>query len=197
MIRINLLQFRSARTKENIRRQLSISLLVVIMTLVSLFGIYLLLNSQIDDLNSRIKITTAELEKYDKINREIEEIKKKLDNLNKKMDVIRQLEANRYEPVRLMEILTQMIIDKRMWFTLMETKPGVVSINGIAMDDKTVADFMVRLEGSGLFSAVSLKTLKQVEVQKTPLKSFEISCQKKPLKTAETQGPEQAGAKKK
>lgn len=197
MIRINLLQFRSARTKENIRRQLSISLLVVIMTLVSLFGVYLLLGSQIDDLNSRIKTTTAELEKYDKINREIEEIKKKLDNLNKKMDVIRQLEANRYEPVRLMEILTQMIIDKRMWFTLMETKPGVVSINGIAMDDKTVADFMVRLEGSGLFSAVSLKTLKQVEVQKTPLKSFEISCQKKPLKTAETKGPEQAGAKKK
>ncbi len=197
MIRINLLQFRSARTKENIRRQLSISLLVVIMTLVSLFGVYLLLGSQIDDLNSRIKTTTAELEKYDKINREIEEIKKKLDNLNKKMDVIRQLEANRYEPVRLMEILTQMIIDKRMWFTLMETKPGVVSITGIAMDDKTVADFMVRLEGSGLFSAVSLKTLKQVEVQKTPLKSFEISCQKKPLKTAETKGPEQAGAKKK
>ncbi len=197
MIRINLLQFRSARTKENIRRQLSISLLVVIMTLVSLFGVYLLLGSQIDDLNSRIKTTTAELEKYDKINREIEDIKKKLDNLNKKMDVIRQLEANRYEPVRLMEILTQMIIDKRMWFTLMETKPGVVSINGIAMDDKTVADFMVRLEGCGLFSAVSLKTLKQVEVQKTPLKSFEISCLKKPLKTAETQGPEQAGAKKK
>jgi type IV pilus assembly protein PilN len=197
MIRINLLQFRSARTKENIRRQLSISLLVVIMTLVSLFGVYLLLSSQIDDLNSRITTTTAELEKYDKINQEIEEIKKKLDNLNKKMDVIRQLEANRYEPVRLMEILTQAIIEKRMWFTLMETKPEAVAINGIAMDDKTVADFMVRLEGCGLFSAVNLKTLKQVEVQKTSLKSFEISCVKKPLKTAETQGPAQAGANKK
>lgn len=197
MIRINLLQFRSARTKENIRRQLSISLLVVIMTLVSLFGVYLLLSNQIDDLNSRITTTTAELEKYDKINREIEEIKKKLENLNKKMDVIRQLEANRYEPVRLLEILTQTVIEKRMWFTLMETKPEAVAINGIAMDDKTVADFMVRLEGCGLFSAVSLKTLKQVEVQKTALKSFEISCQKKPLKKAETQGPEQAGAKKK
>jgi len=197
MIRINLLPFRSARTKENIRRQLSIFLLVVIMTLVSLFGVYLLLNSQIDDLNSRIKTTTAELEKYDKINKEIEEIKKKLDNLNKKMDVIRQLEANRYEPVQLMDILTQAVIEKRMWFTRMETKPEAVAINGIAMDDKTVADFMLRLEGCGLFSAVSLKTVKQVEVQKTALKSFEISCEKKSLKKAETQGPAQAGAKKK
>lgn len=196
MIRINLLPFRSARTKENIRRQLSIFLLVVIMTLVSLFGVYLLLNSQIDDLNSRIKTTTAELEKYDKINKEIEEIKKKLDNLNKKMDVIRQLEANRYEPVQLMDILTQAVIEKRMWFTRMETKPEAVAINGIAMDDKTVADFMLRLEGCGLFSAVSLKTVKQVELQKTALKSFEISCEKKSLKKAETQGPAKAGAKK-
>jgi type IV pilus assembly protein PilN len=197
MIRINLLQFRSARTKENIRRQLSIFLLVVIMTLVSLFGVYLLLSNRIDDLNSRIKTTTAELEKFDKINKEIEEIKKKLDNLNRKMDVIRQLEANRYEPVHLMETLTQTIIEKRMWFTRMENKPEVVTINGIAMDDKTVADFMLRLEGCGLFSAVSLKTLKQVEVQKTALKSFEISCAKKPLKAEGTQGPVKAGAKKK
>jgi type IV pilus assembly protein PilN len=197
MIRINLLPFRSARTKENIRRQLSISVLMVIMTLLGLFGVYLLLNSQIDDLNSRIKTTTAELEKYDKINREIEDIKKKLDNLNKKMDVIRQLEADRYEPVRLMEVLTQTVIEKRMWFTRMETKAEAVTINGIAMDDKTVADFMVRLEGCGLFTAVRLKTLKQVEVQKTALKNFEISCEKKSLKTAGTQGPAQAGAKKK
>ena len=197
MIRINLFQFRSARKKENIRRQLSIFLLVVIMTLVSLYGVHLLLSSQIDDLNSRITTTTAELEKYEKTNREIDEIKKKLDILNKKMGVIRQLEANRYEPVSLMETLTQTIIEKRMWFTQMETKPEAVTINGIAMDDKTVADFMVRLEGCGLFSAVNLKTLKQVEVQKTSLKSFEISCEKKPLKTSETQGPVQAGAKKK
>lgn len=196
MIRINLLQFRSARTKENIRRQLSISLLVVIMTLVSLFGVYLLLGSQIDDLNSRIKTTTAELEKYDKINREIEEIKKKLDNLNKKLAVIRDLEANRYEPVRLLDTLSQVMIDKRMWYTALDMKAELVNISGIAMDDKTVADFMLRLEGSGLFSAVNLKTLKQVEVQKTTVKSFEIACHKKKVQKAETKTTEEVGAKK-
>ena len=95
-----------------------------------------------------------------------------------------------------MDTLAQVIIEKRMWFTALDVKADVVNISGVAADDKTVADFMVRLEGSGLFSSVSLKTLKQVEVQKTSLKSFEISCQKKPLKTAETQGPAQAGAKK-
>jgi len=192
MIRINLLPFRSTRKKENIRRQLSIFLLSLAFAVVAIFGIYFLLSSQVDDLNSRIASTQAELEKYDKINREIEEIKKKLDNLNKKLTVIRELEVSRYEPVRLMDTLAQVIIEKRMWFTALDAKADVVSISGVAMDDKTVADFMVRLEGSGLFSLVSLKTLRQVEIQKTNLKSFEISCQKKPtIKTSE-----EAGAKK-
>jgi len=192
MIRINLLPFRSDRKKENIRRQLSIFLLSVILALVVIFGINFLLGTQIDDLNSRIASTQTELEKYDKINREIEEIKRKLDNLNKKLAVIRELEASRYEPVRLMDTLAQVIVEKRMWFTALDVKTDVVNISGVAMDDKTVADFMVRLEGCGLFSGVSLKTLRQAEIQKTNLKSFEISCQKKPIiKTTE-----EAGAKK-
>jgi type IV pilus assembly protein PilN len=189
MIRINLLPFRSNRKKENIRRQLSIFLLSLVFVVVAIFGIYLLLSNQVDGLNSRIASTQAELEKYDKINREIEEIKKKLDNLNKKLAVIRELEVSRYEPVRLMDTLAQVAIEKRMWFTALDAKTDVVNISGVAMDDKTVADFMVRLEGSGLFSSVSLRTLRQVEIQKTNLKSFEISCQKKPIiKTTEGAG---------
>ncbi len=196
MIRINLLPFRSTRKKENIRRQLSISILLVVMTLVGIFGVYLLLGNQIDDLDSRITIAQAELDKYEKINKEIAEIKRKLENLNKKMAVIRELEASRYEPVKLMEILSQTVIEKRMWFTKMETKVGSVSLNGIAMDDKTVADFMLRLEGCGLFSAVSLRNIKHVELQKTALKSFEIVCTKKQVEKPENQASLTIGAKK-
>jgi type IV pilus assembly protein PilN len=192
MIRITLLPFRSTRKKENIRLQLSILLLSLVFAVVAIFGIYLFLSNQVDDLNSRIASTQVELERYDKINREIEEIKKKLDNLNKKLAVIRELEVSRYEPVRLMDTLSQVIVEKRMWFTALDAKTDVVNISGIAMDDKTVADFMVRLESSGLFSAVSLKTLRQVEIQKTNLKSFEISCQKKPI----VKTTEEAGVKK-
>jgi type IV pilus assembly protein PilN len=196
MIRINLLPFRSTRKKENIRRQLSIFLLSVILAGVAIFGVHLLLSSQTDDLNNRMKTAQAELQQYEKINREIEEIKKKLDTLTKKMAVIRELEVNRYEPVRLMDTLSQVIVEKRMWYTALDIKSDLISISGIAMDDKTVADFMLRLEGSGMFSAVNLKTLKQTEVQKTILKSFEISCQKKPVAKALTKSTQEAGVKK-
>ncbi len=196
MIRINLLPFRSNRKKENIRRQLSIFVLSLILAVVAIFGVNFFLGSQIDDLGRRITTTQAELEKYEKINKEIEEIKKKLDNLNKKLAVIRDLEANRYEPVRLLDTLSQVMIEKRMWYTALDMKAELVNISGIAMDDKTVADFMLRLEGSGFFSAVNLKTLKQVEVQKTTVKSFEIACHKKKVQKAETKTTEEVGAKK-
>ena len=196
MIRINLLPFRSARKKENIRRQLSISILTVGLALVAILGVYLFLDSRVSRLNDRIKVTQAELEKYEKINKEIAEIKKKLENLNKKLDVIRTLEASRYEPVKLLDILTQAVIDKRMWFTKLESSVSSLTISGMATDDKTVADFMLRLEGTGLFSAVSLRNVKQVELQKTPLKSFEIISTKKQVQPAEAPAAAPLKAKK-
>jgi type IV pilus assembly protein PilN len=180
MIRINLLPFRAARKKENIRRQVSIFVLSLAFLLIVLFYYSWSLGSKVDTLNSQIKQTESELAKYDKINKEIAQIKTKLSNLKKKMVVMETLEANRFEPTRLLDTMTQVIVPKRMWFTRLDSKGRIVTINGIALDNKTVADFMVRLEKSGIFSDVDLKTLKQVRMKDSNLKSFQISCAKRP-----------------
>jgi type IV pilus assembly protein PilN len=186
MIRINLLPFRAARKKENIRRQVSIFLLSLVFLLIVLFYYNFNLNSKIDSLDAKIKDTKAELKKYNKINKEIAQIKKKLNNLKKKMAVMETLEANRFEPTRLLDTMTEVIVPQRMWFTRLESKGKRVNINGIALDNKTVADFMLRLESSGLFREVDLKTLKRKKVRKSPLKSFKISCIKKPPQKTQT-----------
>jgi type IV pilus assembly protein PilN len=179
MIRINLLPFRAARKKENIRRQVSIFVLSLAFLLIILFYYNWSLGSKIDNLDAQIKQTESELTKYDKINKEIAQIKKKLSNLKQKMAVMKNLESHRFEPTRLMDTMTQVIVPKRMWFTRLDSKGQNVTINGIALDNKTVADFMVRLEKSEIFSDVDLKTLKQRRVEKSNLKSFQISCVKK------------------
>ena len=71
-----------------------------------------------------------------------------------------------------------MVIPGRMWFTSLSDISESVEINGLALDNKTVADFMIKLEGSKLFSGVSLKTLKQQAIKDVILKNFEISCRK-------------------
>jgi type IV pilus assembly protein PilN len=181
MIRINLLPFRAARKKENIRRQASIFMLSLAFLLIIFFYYNFSLSNKVDGLNANIKHTKTELAKYTKINDEIAQIKKKLNNLKKKLAVMKTLEANRFEPTRLLDIMTQVVVPKRMWFTHLESKGGKVKINGIALDNKTVADFMVRLEDCGLFKEVDLNTLKIKKAQAADLKSFTISCIKKPL----------------
>ena len=96
MIRINLLPFRAARKKENIRRQVSIFMLSLAFLLIIFFYYNFSLSNKIDSLNTNIKNTKTELAKYNKINDEIAQIKKKLNNLKKKMAVMKTLEANRF-----------------------------------------------------------------------------------------------------
>jgi len=168
--------------------------------LIILFYYNFSLNGKIDNLNAKIKDTHSELEKYEKINKEIAEIKKKLDNLKKKMAVMDTLEAGRFAPVRLMDAMTQVVVPKRMWFTSLQSKGQRVDISGVALDNTTVADFMVRLENSGLFKEVDLKTLKRSKSTKgatSDFKTFSIVCTKKPLIEPEKeQPPAKAEAKK-
>ena len=180
MIRINLLPFRTERKKENVRRQVSLFLLSLILVLIVLVYYNFNLSSKIGGLNKKITNTKTDLNRYNEINQEIARIKKNLEILRKKMAVIEQLESDRHAPVQLLDTMTQVLMAKRMWFTKLDVKDKKVSITGIALDNKTVADFMVRLQNSGLFSNVNLKTLKRHEVQKSNLKSFAIVCTKKP-----------------
>ena len=176
MIRINLLPFRAARKKENVRRQVSIFFLSFFLVVIVLGYLHISLGNKISNLKAKIETTKKEVAKYDKINIEIASLKKKLEILKKKTNVIESLEKNRFEPVRLLDTMSLKVIAKRMWFKSFKSSAKTVEIDGIALYNKSVADFMTRLQGSGLFSTVRLKTIKKTKVKDSNLKSFKISC---------------------
>ena len=178
MIKINLLPFRAARKKENVRRQISVFLLSLVLIFVALFLVQIMLRNRINRLNTQIKDAKIEIEKYAKIVEEIETIKKNISVLDTKIDVIKKLEANRLEPVKLHDAMTQLIVANRMWFTDFSSSGSDVVVKGIALDNKTVADFMIRLENSKIFSAVNLDTINQQTIQNIDMKSFSITCNK-------------------
>ncbi|MBT8357484.1 MAG: PilN domain-containing protein [Desulfobacterales bacterium] len=181
MIRINLLPFRAARKKENVRRQVSIFFLSFFFVVIVLVYFHISLGSKTSRLRSKKEITKKEVAKFKKINQEIAALKKKLQILKKKTSVIESLEKNRFEPVRLLDTMSLKVIAKRMWFKSFKSIGRTVEIEGLALDNKTVADFMTRLQGSGLFSVVKLKTIKKAKVKESDLKSFQISCTRKDL----------------
>lgn len=183
MIRINLLPFRAARKKENIRREVSIFLLTFIFTAMVLFYYNGMLSSKLAALAADVKAKKIELAKYNKIKQEINRIKKRLNELKRKTNIINRLNVDRKWPISFLDTMNDMIIEKRMWLTRLQTKGNNIDIRGIALDNKTVADFMTRLEGSKLFNNINLRTVSHKKMLKYNLKSFQISCNKaKPKK---------------
>ncbi|SMC52008.1 type IV pilus assembly protein PilN [Desulfocicer vacuolatum DSM 3385] len=180
MIRINLLPFRAARKKENIRRQVSIFCLMVILVVLSLIYYTTWVDRKIDLLNNNIAQIKKEITLYKDKADEVTKIKKKLKNLELKLGIVGSLEAKRREPVRLIDALTQLMVPERMWITSLKTDAKSVVLKGLAFDNKTVADFMTRIEKSPLFSGVDLKTLQMKQIKGAArIKSFEVFCWKK------------------
>ena len=183
MIRINLLPFRAARKKENVRRQISIFLLSFVFLLVAVIYYNVNLNQQIDRLKVKNKETTVQLEKYKKINKEIAEIKKNLVILNQKIDVINNLNGSRTEAVLLLDSMTQLIIPERMWFTSFTLKGDKIALKGVAMDERTIADFMKNLEGSYANVALMSMQQKKIDGKNVNLKDFSFEMAKRKKQT--------------
>jgi type IV pilus assembly protein PilN len=237
MIRINLLPYRAARKKENIRTQLSMFFLSLLLVIGALAYGHFHLKGKITSLNARIDEIQRDIIQYNKIVTQVEKLREEIAALQKKLDVIKVLDGNREEAFRLLDTMTKTVIEGRMWFTdfealenetitkkkiEIEEKPKkgetddkkkkkkkktktieirkvdvIIKVRGIALDNKTVADFMTRLEAAEdmaalkLFKNVKLVTLELVEIpqgkEKPPiyLKSFEITCLRMPPKASD------------
>jgi type IV pilus assembly protein PilN len=178
MIRVNLLPVRAARKKENIRRQVSIFFLSVFLGLSFMAYLAYDLTSDINRMEEDIKNAQAELAELEAINKQVKEIQDKLNQLKAKMDIIQRLDANRTGSVRIMDALTSLVIAQKMWLTNLTEASGQMTLNGVAVDNKTVADFMKRLEGSPYFDQVNLVASRQVAMaQDRKFKGFTVTCQ--------------------
>ena len=204
MIRINLLPYRAARKKENIRKQISIFFFSFLVVVAIVLFYNMSLQKRIDVLNTKIAENKKMLAKFEKQAKEVDRIKNAFNNLEKKTKVIKNLETKRKDAVCMLDNMTKVVAEhtsisgsdslsdkdntpvKRLWFTNFEAKGNNVGIKGIAMDSKTVADFMTRLEVSKLYNNVNLKTLKQQKIGKLNLKNFDITCIKISLNNTES-----------
>ncbi len=177
MIRINLLPVRAARKRENIRRQVSVFALSVFLVLSVMAYVTIHLGRNISDLNAKIEDAQGELKKLQAINKQVNEIKKKLEKLEAKSNIIGMLEADRAGPVRIMDALTSLVVAEKMWLTSLTETGKKMNLAGVATDNKTIADFMTRLEKSPYFKVVDLISSKQIKLEKDKkFKQFTITC---------------------
>lgn len=178
MIRINLLPYRAARSKENIRKQISVFLLSFVLFIVVLGVFNGYLSSQKNKLSDNLDHLKKEVAIYEEKARQVEEIKKKLDTLNKQIEVVNQLKSYRETPPKLLAKITEMVVPGRMQLTRLTSDDASLVLEGVALDNETVAVFMLRLERSALFPEVSLTSSKQINIYNVDMKQFNVKCKK-------------------
>jgi type IV pilus assembly protein PilN len=178
MIRINLLPFRAARKKENIRRQVTVYGLCAVFALMAIFWYSLQLASQLSSLKDEEKQIRADLATYQKTVQKINKLERQIAEIRKKLEVIKDLERGKTGPVRLLDQIAFAVPKDKLWLTSLVEKGGNLTLSGTAMDNETVALFMTRLKKAELIGEVDLKSAvaRYIPRYRLRVSDFSLEC---------------------
>jgi len=92
------------------------------------------------------------------------------------LNIINSLRKGKETPVR---VLDEISVDKpeKLQLELMKKEGSKLAIEGIALDDETIVQFITNLKKSKLFKNVDLIVSEQIEQNKIKLKKFILSCE--------------------
>ena len=147
MANINLLPWREARRQER-KQQFLIGLgATLVGAALSVLLWDLTVTSQIDYQQSRNQYLRTQIAVLDQEVAEIRDLQRKRNQLIERMRVIQALQGNRPVIVRLLDQLVRTVPDG-VFYTSLETKANVVSIEGVAESNNRVSSLMRRLDAS-------------------------------------------------
>jgi type IV pilus assembly protein PilN len=195
MIKINLLPFRAARKKENIRRQISVYVLSVILLGVILSAWSFSIFSNVSKLRAEQAKKKKELDSYADVTKKIDTLNKRIASIRSQLNVIRQLERQKTGPVRLLDEIAQAVPKDKLWISSLVEKGMTLTLQGTAIDNDTVALFMTNLTKTEQISSVNLQSARFKPLQSGKIKAsdFVLTCRKATQKSA----PKKPAPKKK
>ena len=172
MIRINLI-----RGKRKKKREFNIESLYLLVPVAALAGVFLFHQSvarKIDTLNAEIQKASARIESLKKEIGEVEKFKVRKAELQKKVDIINNLQAGRVGPVRSLDAISA-ATPENSWIDKMSVAGEKVQVDGVALNNTVVADFMNALAKNGRFRDIVLGSAEQTTVSNTKLVKFNLT----------------------
>ena len=179
MIKVNLFPFRAARIKENIRRQVTIYLLSMIFLILASSYFYLDLNNKVNTLREERDVKQKELDSFKDTNMKIAALKKTIADVEVKLNTIKRLEKGKIGPVKLLDDIAMSVPEDKLWLTSLKEQKGTLILDGTAMDNETVADFMDRLQNTQSINSVQLVRTRQKKIPEFDLSLKDFSLNSK------------------
>lgn len=176
MIKINLLLTRKDKKKVGIKKEFIILFLSVGLLVILLAALHWKIGKEREEMVAQIAETKKEIARYRSLANEVTKAKEAQKTLQDKLNVINSLRKGKEIPVR---ILDEISVDKpeKLHLDLMKKEGSKLGIEGVAMDDETIVQFMTNLKKSKLFKNVDLVVSEQIEQNKIKLKKFILSCE--------------------
>ncbi len=176
MIKINLLKARKEKKKIGMRKELIMFVLSMVGVLVLLLFVTWRIMGEKNETVAQIENTKKEINYYKSLTTEVNKAKEQQKILQEKLNVINLLRKQKSSSAK---VLDELSIDKpdKIYFESVRKDGSKLGIEGVALDDETVANFMTNLRKSTLFKNVDLIVSQQVEISKYKLKKFSLSCE--------------------
>jgi len=171
MVKVNLLPIRIELRKKALVEHLILIVLCIVLVLIGEYFAQLTVTNQRESLQKEITDTKVEIKRLTAEAGEIEKFKKQKQELERKLDVIQDLNAKKTGPVEMLDELS-LIIPEKAWLTSVTNKGDNIVLEGLAVDNPTIAAFMKQLQASKHFDNVTLVLSKQESGQQ----KFSITC---------------------
>jgi type IV pilus assembly protein PilN len=115
----------------------------------------------------------------------VERLSRERADLDLRLSLIDRLSRGRFESVKLMDELDRAVPD-HMWLTSMQTAgENQVSLDGVTFSNLIIADLMIRLDRSPLFSDVALGNASRGIIDERDVVQFKLTMNVTPAEQAQ------------
>jgi type IV pilus assembly protein PilN len=176
MIRINLLPFREARRRAELRDQLGLMALAVVISVGLCVLLQVWSTARVRSARNEVTRIEKKIAEYEPEMNQLRQFEAKKAEVERKLGVIRGLERSRTGPVRALDELATNT-PSRVWLTSLTARGSSMDIAGFSLDNEVVADFLTALDSSEHFGQVDLLGTEFVQRDGVRLNQFNVKAQ--------------------
>lgn len=175
MIRINLLPTKAARRKESVIVQIVFAVIVIGASVGVVFWFNRSIENEIVAEQQKRNDLQAKIAQLQNVVNSVNDYKNKSRDLTNKINTIKDLNAKRSGPVKMLEEFTY-VVPRKAWITTFREVEKQLTLEGVGVDGPTVADFIDELRSSKYFYDVQLIQVQQTDDGGRKMQRFNVNC---------------------
>ena len=149
---------------------------LLVFLLVALGAVGLLQAAKLKSIEDETKKLQQETQKYGPILKEMKQLEQTKQGLENKINIIKNLKRDSSTTVHILDEVAKRVDSQRLWLDSLKQKGNSLNMSGVALDNRTIAQFMESLKESPFIGSVNLSNATLKKVSGRDLKSFSLSC---------------------